>query len=264
MSVVFGCGEVERFVDAYLDGEFATEDRVELERHLAGCSRCARLVRFQSQWRQAFRLAAPTPAMPAELEERVRVALAREPAHGPPLRRRVVAATMRVWPVAAAACLALTIWGYRSYRAAKANPEAPMFGDLITKHRRDLPVEVAGSEEAVRAWFANKVDFAVRPPRFPNAVLRGGRLATVGDREAAYLVYDRRGEKVTVLLFNPQGLPLEAPRRRVVGNKEVFLDTERGSSVVVYRDRDRDLGYAFTSDLDEDQMLQLVSTAVGY
>jgi mycothiol system anti-sigma-R factor len=248
--VSIGCAEVRRFTDAFLDGEFAEEERAELERHLAECGECAREVRFQSAFRAALKAAAPRPRAPGELRARLGAELAKLPAPAPPWRRMA----LKVVPAAAAAALLVGLmWS--------AYPFSPVVEDAIAKHRRDLPAEVTRPDQ-VRAWFADKVDFAVRPPRLPpNYVFRGARLANVHEREAAYLVYEVNGDKVSVLVFDPRDVPLQARQHRTIGNHDVYLDGQRGYNVAVYRDRD--VGYAFTSEMDQDQMIQLVSTAVG-
>jgi hypothetical protein len=92
--------------------------------------------------------------------------------------------------------------------------------------------------------------------------LRGGRLANVGDRQAAYLLYDLGGNKVSVFIFDPGELPIEARHHAFIGNREVFFDGERGYNVALYRDHG--VGYAIASDLDQGQMMRLVSAAVSH
>jgi mycothiol system anti-sigma-R factor len=252
LTAVFQCAEVERFVDAWLDGEFAPEDRVELERHVAACADCAKRVRFQSEFKRALRAAVPRPKAPADLRARLAAALDREPAPNQRWRRTA-------WKVAPAAAAVVLLGTF----VLSTHPFSPVVEDAVAKFQRDLPVEVTGPDDHVRAWFANKVDFAVRPPRLPaNARFVGARLANVRDRQAAYLLYDVNGEKVAVLVFDPNEIPMEARRRRYVGNHDVYLDGQRGHHVALVRDRD--VGYAFTSDMDEDQMIQLVSTAIQH
>ncbi len=251
MTAFSQCAEIERFVDAFVDGEFSDEDRADMERHLAGCASCSARVREQAAFKASIRASAPRPSVSADFRARLTAALDQEPMARPRWQRVAYRAAV---PAAAAALLGMLMWS--------AHPFSPVVEDAIAKHRRDLPIEVTGGDDAVRAWFANKVDFAVRPPRLPpHSVFRGGRLANVGAREAAYLVYDVNGEKVSVLVFDPRNVPLETARHRFVGNHDVFLDGQRGYHVATYRDRD--VGYAFTSDMDEDRMIQLVSSAVS-
>jgi len=245
------CGDIDRFVDAYLDGEFGDDDRAEMERHLQTCAACAGVAQRHAAFKATLRAAAPRPSLPAGLRARIDAALAKVPPPRPRWRR---VAVRYAPPAAAAALLGMLMWS--------THPFSPVVEDAIAKHQRDLPVEVTGRPDQVRAWFADKVGFAFRPPRLPpNSVLRGARLASLRERDAAYLVYDVDGEKVSVLVFDPHDLPLEARRTRYVGNHQVYLDGARGYHVALYRDRD--VGYAFTSDMDEDRMIQLVSTAVA-
>ncbi len=249
----FGCVEVERFCDAYLDGEFSEEEARELERHTGTFAACAGRVRFHAEFKQAVRRAAPRRQAPAELRRSIAASLEEEPI--PLARPRWRTLAREYWPAAAAAALLGSLaWSF--------HPFSPLIEDAIARHQRDLPIEVRGGPEDVRAWFNGKVSFAVRPPRLaPQAVLRGARLAHVRDRDAAYLVYDVNGERVSVVVFDPSNLPLETRRSRQVGQQPVYLGGERGYHVAMFRDRD--IGYAVTSDMDEDRMLQLVSTAVN-
>ena len=77
MTPTFGCADVERFVDAYLDGEFVAADKNELERHIATCDSCSSNVRYQTEWRHAFRAAAPRSHAPDELKRRITTQLVR-------------------------------------------------------------------------------------------------------------------------------------------------------------------------------------------
>ena len=47
----------------------------------------------------------------------------------------------------------------------------------------------------------------------------------------------------------------------MIGNRDVYFDQEHGYNVALFRDRG--VGYAIASDLDQDQMVKLVSSAVS-
>src|SRR5262249_35560773 len=135
----------------------------------------------------------------------------------------------------------------------------PLLHQSIIDHTRNLPVEVASpNPDDVSHWFQGKVDFPVRPPRLgADARLLGGRLGRFGTHYAAYLVYDVQGRKVSVFVFDPEDLPMSAPRRVYVDNRQVFMGGERGYHVAWFRDQG--VGYAVTSDLDESHVIQLVT-----
>src|SRR4029450_12102814 len=113
--------------------------------------------------------------------------------------------------------------------------------------------------DQLRRWYSDKVDFPVRPLALQKGSLRGGRLANIRGHQAAYLLYEGNGSKVSVFVFDPSNMQFEARRKAMVGNKEVFLDEERGYNVAVFRDRG--VGYAIAGDLNETDMLNLVSHA---
>lgn len=247
------CAGISRFVDTYLDGEFAETDRAEFEAHLGDCESCRGKVRVQAEWKQAIKEAAPREQAPAALRNRVARSIARE--SKPMLSWRAWA--VRAMPAAAAVGLLAT------FMISKVQ-WSPVAADLVAKHQKTTPIEVSGGPDQVRKWYADKVDFPVRVPQLCRQAacsLRGARLSSVGDKPAAYLVYDINGDKVSVFIFDATDLPIETRRRQVIGNREVYFDQEHGYNVALFRDRG--VGYAIASDLDQDQMMKLVSSAVS-
>lgn len=268
------CGELEPNVDSYLDGEFAAPERLELEAHLTECPSCLRLVENQRALKNTLRQGLRAPLMPTALRQNICTLLDGEDRASAPPRtewlwqhlRKPLGVTL---PLIAAGML---IVGYLT-----KEPEV-VVNESIVKHERNLPMEVTGAHEVVRSWFDGKVPFAVPPPRLePIASLRGGRLSHLGDREAAYLVYDRPGgRRISVFVFDARdfsisgmiaatampGMPrVAAPRRQVIRNHEVYLEDSRGYPVAVFRDRG--LGYAITGSVDEPELFSIVSAAVG-
>lgn len=255
------CADTDRYLEAYVDGEFhaAGDDTGdELERHLAGCPACARRARLQAAFKAGLKAAYRRPPLPEGLRARLEAQLARQPppgrssASGPWARPLSVLRT--AMPALAAAAVLLTLIG-TSHRFS------PVAAEAISNHRRGLPIEVAGSPAQVTDWFTQKVDFPVRPPQMMGATLVGGRLAHIRDRQAAYLLYNVSGNRVSVFLFDPADLPIDARRRRSAGGHEVFLDDQRGYHVALVRNGG--LGYAVASDLDEDRIFQLVSSSIS-
>ncbi len=247
------CAGISRFVDTYLDGEFAETDRAEFEGHLTECETCRGKVRVQAEWKAAIKAAAPREQAPAALRNRVARSIARE--SKPMLSWRAWA--VRAMPAAAAVGLVAT------FMISKVQ-WSPVAADLVAKHAKPMPLESSGGPDQVRKWFADKVDFPVRPPpicRQTQCSLRGGRISSVGDKPAAYLVYDVNGDKVSVFIFDANDLPIETRRKTVIDNHEVYFDQEHGYNVALFRDRG--VGYAIASDLDQDQMVKLVSSAVS-
>lgn len=253
------CAGISRFVDTYLDGEFAETDRAEFEGHLGECETCRGKVRVQAEWKAAIKAAAPREVAPMALRNRVARDIRRMGAHEskPMLSWRAWA--VRAMPAAAAVGLLAT------FMISKVQ-WSPVAADVVAKHQRlpNLPFDVSGGPDQIKKWYADKVDFPVRPPqlcRHPTCSLRGARMSSVADKPAAYLIYDVNGDKVSVFVFDASDLPIETRKRTVIDNREVYFDQEHGYNVALFRDRG--VGYAIASDMDQDQMVKLVSSAVS-
>jgi anti-sigma factor (TIGR02949 family) len=245
------CAEVDKFIPAYVDGEFAEEDRVEFERHLAECSRCREVARFEARFKASLRAHLRRPPLPVGLRERIAAQIEASPIPGSRLRRFFYRSVLVA--AAAPALVALLFSGQAQ--------TLPVVTESIHRHERNLPLDVVGpDQQRVTTWFRDKVDFPVRPPRLrlAGANLLGGRVTNVRDRQAALLQYNLRGQKISVLVFDPGDLSLQAPRARHIGNRTIYFDRQGSHNVAVFRDGP--VGYAVTSDLPEREMLQLVST----
>jgi anti-sigma factor (TIGR02949 family) len=251
------CAEVDKFIHAYIDGEFADEDRVEFERHLAECQRCREAARFEVEFKRALRHALPRPPLPPGFRARIVDEIARAPAPG---RRwfRVVYPSAAF--AAAAAVTMVFVWRGPPPAPAEA---PPVVEESIHRHAGNLPVEVVGPDgQRVASWFRGKVDVPVQAPQLMpvGADLLGGRVSHLRDRQAAHLIYTLRGKKVSVLVFDPRNMPLHLRRVQRIHNRDVYFDHQQGYNVAVYQQGN--VGYAITSKLPESQMVQLVSAAV--
>jgi anti-sigma factor RsiW len=254
------CTEVQQFTDTYLDGEFDERERLEFEAHFVDCETCRQIVKVQVEWRRAIRKAAPRERVPPGLRRLIVNRLVLDTPHlswrSQLPRLRTVAGQFMPYGMAA-----IVISSFFLSRV----DWSPISADVIAKHQRNLPIEISGGNDQVRRWYADKVDFPVHLPSFAKSsqtvALRGGRLTNVRDRQAAYLVYDVDGNKVSVFIFDPGKLIFEARRKQLIGNREVYFDDQRGYHVALYQDEG--VGYAIASDLGQEQMMKLVSSAVS-
>lgn len=141
--------------------------------------------------------------------------------------------------------------------AGVASFASPVVAEAVAWHRRNVPVEVVGPDPlVVRQWFSDKVSFAVSSPDFGRSVrLLGGRLSHVRQYEAAYLMYEANGGKLSVMLFDAgelgTGLDLQ---------HQTFVDNSNGYNVAI-REKDG-VTYTFTSDLDAEELVSLVDRAM--
>jgi anti-sigma factor RsiW len=251
------CVEADSFITAYCDGELAGVDREALERHLAGCAACAVRSRLQARFKAAVRVHLPRPPVPLSLRLRIREALADQEIAP---RRWPWLTYPRLVPAAAAAFLLVAITG------TVRQSQSMVLAQAQRSYRAALPMDVISPDcGSIASWFRGRVDFPVRAPSLgAQGTCQGGRLVNVGERPAAYIVYQVRdrghdGHRVTFLVFDPRDEAIAGPERRVVAGREIYLGTAPGVSTAAYRDRG--LGYVVTSDLDEDALTRLVTAS---
>jgi anti-sigma factor RsiW len=200
--------DVEAQVDAYLDGELAPKDAVELETHLAGCASCGRFRDDRLALRAAIAEQVPRFEPPEGLRGRVHAALRR--ASAPSHTRRP--ATSRTWRwLALAASLAIVAAG--SWRLGAEHTASEILTDevlashvrsLMPGHLTDVP---SSDQHTVKPWFDGKLDFS--PPVHDFSArgypLLGGRLDYLNGRPVAALVYGRRQHLINVFVWPAAG-----------------------------------------------------------
>lgn len=262
MPAPMECAELERSVEAYLDGEFDAREQAEAEVHLSGCERCRKLsegaaalrTALRARLREAMGPASPAGRAPAALRLRVSTALARQRR---PLWRRLLSPV----PLAtAAACAA----GVLVVLATHAGGDG-LVVEAVKKHHRGLPLEVTTASigaEAIPGWFAGKLDFKPTPPRFQEigAKVVGARLSHLREYPAAYIKYElARGQAGLFIVDDPERR-FEATGREVrVGPRTLRVMNSRGYNVAVWRQDE--IVYSLVSDLGEDDLFELVRSA---
>ncbi|HVT08746.1 MAG TPA: zf-HC2 domain-containing protein [Polyangia bacterium] len=247
------CAELRTSLQAYVDRELDGVDREQIEEHLASCAGCARQVHLQGRFKAAVRAHLPRPALPPGFEARMRQALAAQPIAP---RRWPWLSYPRLVPALAAAGLLIGLTSTVRQTGSRVLEQAQR------SYHAEMPMDITGSDcGSIASWFRGRVDFPVHVPVLGGgATCAGGRLVNVGERPAAYLLYRvQTGHRVALLVFDPRDQPMEAPDRRIIDGREVWVESGPGISTAAYRDRG--LGYVVTADLDEDALTRLVTTA---
>jgi anti-sigma factor RsiW len=252
------CRELERSMDAFLDGEFEERERAEAEAHLASCPACRAMADGQARIRAAVRqklrqaMTAPAPAgrAPDALRDRIAKSLTKE-------RRPLWRRTLSPLPIATmAACAAGVLVVLASH---SGNPD--LLEDAIRNHHRGLPLEVDAA--AMPGWFADKLDFHPALPHFAGGVrVEGARLSNLREWPAAYVRYQLpRGQVGLFIIDDPDGR-FDAPGHDVrLGREVVRVASAKGYNVAIWRQNE--IVYSLVSDLDEDALVQLVQAAQG-
>ena len=256
-TAAMDCRELERSMEAFLDGEFDGRERAEAEAHLALCPGCRSLVEAQGRVREALRTklrqAMTPPAAaglaPAAFRERLVRTLARERR---PLLRRALA-PLPIATVAACAAGVLVVLASHS-----GNPD--LLEDAIRNHHRGLPLEVVDAA-AMPGWFIGKLDFRPSLPHFSGAVrVEGARLSNLREWPAAYVRYQLPRGQAGLFIIDDPARRFDAPGRDVhLGHEVVRVASAKGYNVAIWRQDE--IVYSLVSDLDEDALCRLVEAA---
>lgn len=253
------CGDFQKFVDAYIDGEYDERERRDFDAHLAGCPECRGWYEQRRWLGQVIRerLVARSPAMPGGCRAAVRARLEIEAA--PARRRRRLALALPV-PLVAAVGAVFIFFGTTGFAPA-------IVDEAVSQHLDDMPVEVPTPDSLeLDRWFSDKLAFRIEAPRFRNqqAMLLGGRLSRVrglqGIQRAAHLVYGVGAHKITVLVLSSTADDLsDAGQVQEIKGHSVAMHDRSGLRVARYHHHG--LSYVVTSDLPSDQVTALIATA---
>jgi anti-sigma factor RsiW len=259
------CSELERVVDAYLDGEFDAAERAEADAHLARCERCRGHVEAQRRIRIALRarlreaMAPPADAgrAPPALRARIEEAFARQRV---PLWRRAMS-PLRIGALVACAAGALLVFGVHDVIAERPGTFRPdaLVEDAVSHHHRALPLEASAA--AIPGWFVGKLEFNASPPRFgaDGVHVLGARLSHLRERDAAYIRYELPHGHAGLFIVDDPSRRFAASGREVqAGAHLVRLVNARGYNVAVWRENE--IVYSLVSDLDESALYELVRT----
>ncbi len=258
------CTELERSIDAYVDGEFDARERAEADLHLAACERCRKLAAAAATLRSAVRAKlreAMTPPSvagraPAELRARIEADLARQRR---PRWRRAFSPIPVATLAACAAGAVVVLWTH-----AGDQPPGSLAEAAIRNHHARYPLDyvLSTTSVALPEAFVAKLPFNASPPHFRAEGVRlvGARYSNLREWSAAYLRYALpHGEAGLFIVDDPKGRFDAGGDVVKVGSREIHLTHGHGYNVAVWRD-DK-LVYSLVSDLDEAALRDLVRTA---
>jgi anti-sigma factor RsiW len=273
------CTETMQALDVFLDGELADYECAEVAMHLEACSQCQEALKRRERTRSQLTALGADSSCSVEFHGRLAGALG--DVSLPANRESVRTQSPVRWMAAAGVTIVLgggvfaagsvmpAFSGlYQTSAEASGvydDPNGPapaVVDESVRWHARQVPVEVTGPNPAVvRDWFADKVSFPVLPPELSaRAHLVGGRLGNVERSDAAFLLYDIDGARLSVMVFDPARAP--RPRTAELQAGRTYIRALDGYNVAV-REHEG-IAYSFTSQLEEPQLAELVNTAFSY
>ncbi|MFQ5848622.1 MAG: anti-sigma factor family protein [Candidatus Methylomirabilales bacterium] len=264
------CQELANHLDAFLDDELSVGENLKLQTHLVFCEACRRVVASEIKLRTLIEEEALPDEAPASLGERIAEQIRAQPYGGgsralrrsPPGRRGFFIGLLT--GVAAAGAILLVV---SPLLTRGPEPGTPLAAEVVAKHQMYSQAEtrlaVASAEPTTLArWFSGRVHFPLKLPLLarPGDRLIGGRLSSIADRRAAYLLYARGGHRLSLFIFEPPGgLHPPAPVKKVEG-VPFYTSTLQGRSVVWWEDRE--VYYAATGDEDLEALIEFALLCV--
>jgi anti-sigma factor RsiW len=266
------CRVVQRHMSAFVDSELEPTAALELEAHLDDCGSCALQRNFIGSLKcEIHQQLTPAPA-PLYLRARIERGLAAVPLDADESRP-----SSHVWAIAVSVAASVllvtgslvnTDRGPRTPYVTATNNPLEIVREVVDRHKDHLPAEITTPvPEQATSWFRDKVNFRVRGIEFtqPQVHLEGARMAQVGSSLAARLYYRVGDSQLTVVMFKPNAAfeqllkSDEGVQRDRIAGREVQYRKLQGYTVPIVQDDG--IVYAFTGDLDEKMLLQLVGTA---
>lgn len=264
------CEDFAELVELFLDGELDDPESAEMEAHLSACSTCCEELEARASLKDQLGALAFEHTLDDGFLENLSHSISvsgREEVRRPPRTWMLAAAAVALVSGTAAVTYAVTATpAAEPAEMVVIAPEIPPVSavevaESVRWHSRPVPVEVTGpNPAAVGDWFRGKVDFHVQPPNFARrAHLLGGRLGNVSEHEAAVLVYDVSGTKLSVVMYEPENdIAHGAPT-----NELPFYVGERNGYNVAFHEVDG-VAYTFTTNLPDTELRELVNVAFSY
>jgi anti-sigma factor RsiW len=197
------CEAAQTLVDAYIDGELDPAGKLEIERHLEECARCASGYAEHGTLKRAVGAGELRFKAPPELQQRIRFALRAEaknekPAPTVPRRWFNAAAALAI-----AALALLFVLPFVQNRRADDLVAREVLAGHIRSLMADHLADVASSDQhTVKPWFDGRLDSAppVRDLTTDGFPLVGGRLDYLDGKPAAALVYRHRKHLINLFV----------------------------------------------------------------
>ena len=210
-------------LSAYVDGELAPPEELELRRHLDVCEPCRSRVETLLALKEVVAASAETRPVPHTLRERLGMLA---PAEG----RRFFGRRTWLTGLAAGLLLAVGIGGWLLLRPAT---QADVVTEaLVADHVHFLQVpdvlEIASNDpQQIASWFSDKVAFPVHVPALRSAELLGGRLCSLWGQKVALAFYEVHGKRLSLFVADSTTFPHgDRPRgscRTALGDYDVCI-----------------------------------------
>ena len=249
------CREFKDYLYPFLDGELDNQASQVVKDHISTCPLCRLVLEQEKTVDSLIADGVPREKAPYGLKEEIlrQIAGLKEKKIGwpisPVLKPAVIGATGVI--------LTFVLLSF-------INRPFPVYSETVKEHiqflQGNLPIDITSDKpEEVHRWFQTKLDFKFMVPELSSqgVDLLGARLCTFKDKKVAYIMYKRDGQKLSVFMFNAEGVKFPKAKRIAVNNKIFYLSKDKGYNSALWVDEG--IACVFVSDLDEAELLYLAS-----
>lgn len=223
------CPECLRALDPYLDDQLPVMDTLRVQGHLLSCEPCRKAVESEALLRAAIRADMAADHAPAGLRERI-LRQACEAARDRPASRTVGRPGRAVAAALVAGVLSLLLLLRGTWGPAALSPLA---AEVVAKHLLYAGSGADGLELAtadagrLAAWLERRLGFPVKLPLLARSGERllGGRVTSLADYPAAYLLYERDGRRISLFVAVAAARGRGGGTREVLEAEEVYTTT---------------------------------------
>ncbi len=252
------CNEVPRVIDAYLDGELSVAATLQAHEHFALYENCRRILESEAALHGLLVQAARAEPVPAELRSQVLRSLPTVGARTHPARRLIARFGL------VSGFVGLAVVGWLATERLALHPMTPLAAELASKHLlygegRGGALELVTSEPTkMGTWFQGRLGFPVHLPSVAKRPERlvGGRISSVADSPAAYVLYDRSGQSISLFVTRRVPFARRGWTERHVDGAEVYFASLRGVALIWWEEKRADRIYAAVSAGDENALVE--------
>ena len=257
------CHEFLTAIDAYLDDELSVMAALRMHGHALSCEPCRRMMASEAILHGLLSDLAAHDEPPGALRNRVIQQVIAEAANAPGRRselrsldgiRGLLAGGMMV----GLALLMALIPGSR--RQADLIPLAVEVAAKHLLYSAGPPSttleQPASDPSALTRRIESQVGFSVRLPRLgADERLLGGRVSSIADTPAAYLLYERRGRRISLFVMRAGPAEPDGRFERVIDGVELYASALEHIRLMWWEDEDDGRLYAAAaSSADSDLM----------
>jgi anti-sigma factor RsiW len=239
------CAELLQAIDPYLDDELSVLEVLRVQAHTLRCDRCRAAMASEVRLHALLEADSLQDEPPPSLRERILQGLA-APA-GTAARHRRPRWLAGPYVLAAVLLVAVLLAAAGVVRLPTASSVPPYLEEVAAKHRLYTdaggpPLELATTGVGrLTGPLAGRVGFPLKAPARlrPGERLVGGRVSSLADAPAAYLLYERNDRPLSLFISRrPTPAPAEGTRWMVEG-AELYTSRVHDLTLVWWDDGDR-------------------------